>query len=88
MRHRTLLRGPELEPRLGACAAQGVCELGALFDERLVDDDEHALAILDASGFDEVAAPARVHDGLGRHSAMVATRAPHDPWPIHSSPPT
>ena len=55
---RPLWTSPELEPRPTAGLPNGVSELGALLDERLVDDHEHFFAGLEPPGLDQVPAPA------------------------------
>src|ERR671933_268856 len=63
LRERPLAR-PELEPPLRARVLGRGEELRALLDERLVDEDEHALAGLDPGRADEVPAPAGMLEPL------------------------
>ena len=58
------LAGPDLEPRLAARVGDGRDELRPLFEQRLVDDDDHRLARLQPGGLDQVGAPPRVPHAL------------------------
>ena len=61
---------PELEPRKSAGLLDGVRELRALLDERLVDDHENVLSRLQPAGVDQVPAPAAERVG---HPRILAT---------------
>jgi hypothetical protein len=58
------LSGPELESRLASGVLHRSAELRALLDERLVDDDEDALAGFESRGAEEVAAPGGMGEAL------------------------
>ena len=64
------ISGPELEPRLAARVLQRGRERRSFRDERLVDDDEHALARDERRSLDEVLAPTWVREAL--HALIVA----------------
>ena len=76
-RQRPLAR-PELEPGLSARVLRRGRELGSFLDQRLVHDDEHALARLHPGRLDQVLAPrhaSRRSIGLDRQGLVAVAAA-------------
>jgi hypothetical protein len=73
--------GPQLEPAVCSRVLDGREQLRTLRREGLVDDDEDALAILQAASLDEVLRPARVgHPRLPRlHRRSIVRQSPSGP---------